>query len=193
MASDFRDLLDDLKERNRATLNAMMPLVYAELKRLAAAYMQHERTDHTLQPTALVHEAYLRLVGQRSVDWSDRAHTLGIAARMMRRVLVDHAAGRNADKRLGKLSRAPLDEEASAYQPIEIDTIDLDRALNRLAELDARQAAIVELRFFGGLTIEEAAEALGIAPVTVQREWATARLWLLRYISEEPVAMNPER
>ena len=185
MASDFRNLLDGLKKPNRAKLDAMMPVVYSELRRLAAAYMQRERAEHTLQPTALVHEAYLRLVGQQSVDWSDRARVLGVAARMMRRVLIDHAAGHNADKRLGQLARVPLDEGTAASKPIEVDAIDLDRALNRLAELDARQAAIVELRFFGGLTIEEAAEALGIAPVTVQREWATARLWLLRHIHEQ--------
>jgi RNA polymerase sigma-70 factor (ECF subfamily) len=170
------------QEGERAGLDAIMPALYAELRRLAGACMQRERPDHTLQTTALVHEAYLRLRGQETVDWKNRAHVLALAARMMRRILTDYADARNRKKRPWKLSRAPLDEDVSSTPPPAVDFIDLDRALRRLAELDPQQASVVELRFFGGLTIQEAAEALGISEATVEREWSTARLWLLHRI-----------
>ncbi len=186
MGASFQGLLSDLKQGKRAALDAMMPAVYTELRRVAAAYLHRERHDHTLQPTALVHEAYLRLIGQREVDWKSRAHVIALGAQMMRRVLIDHAIGRNAAKRAGKLCRVPLDEGVRVVPPAEVDFLDLDRALNTLNEIDPQQATIVELRFFGGLTIEETAEVLDLSPTTVQREWAVARLWLLRHVTEEP-------
>lgn len=170
------------RQGERAGLDAVMPALYAELRRLAGACMQRERPDHTLQATALVHEAYLRLRGQETVDWKNRAHVLALAARMMRRILTDYADARNRKKRPWKLSRIPLEEDVGSTPPPAVDFIDLDRALSRLAELDPQQASVVELRFFGGLTIQEAAEALGISEATVEREWSTARLWLLHRI-----------
>jgi RNA polymerase sigma factor (TIGR02999 family) len=157
-----------------------MPLVYTELRKLAASYLRVERPDHTLQPTALVHEAYLRLVDQRSVNWQNRAHFFGIAAQMMRRILVDHARRRQAAKRDGATYRLyTSEEEATARDP---ELLALDEALSGLEALDARQARIVELRFFGGLTVEETAEVAGVSPATVKREWRTARAWLAREI-----------
>lgn len=182
MRDGLRQHITGLSEGDRAGLDAVMPALYAELRRLARSCMQRERSDHTLQTTALVHEAYLRLRGQETVDWKNRAHVLALAARMMRRILIDYADARNRKKRPWKLSRAPLEEDMKASPPPAVDFIDLDRALTRLAELDPQQASVVELRFFGGLTIREAAEALGISEATVEREWSTARLWLLRQI-----------
>jgi RNA polymerase sigma-70 factor (ECF subfamily) len=167
-----------------------MPVLYADLRQMASAYMRKERPDHTLQPTALVHEAYLRLAGQHQVDWSNRAQVLGLAARMMRRVLTDYATSRNAVKRMGKLSRAALEEVTSgiaARFDRGIEFMDLNRALTRLEEIDPQMATIVELRFFGGLTTPEVSEVIGISTATVEREWSTARIWLLRQIHEKNV------
>lgn len=175
MASGFRKLLGDLQSGNRAALDEMMPEVYAELRRLAASYMQRERPQHTLEPTALVNEAYLRLVGQERVDWNNRAQLLGVAARMMRRVLLDHAAGRNAAKRQGLLIQTQLREAQAASEPKPVDIVDLDTALSELGVLDPQLATLVELRFFGSLTIDEAAAVLSASPATVEREWAAAR------------------
>ena len=162
-------------------LDAMLPAIYAELKRLARIYLSRERPDHTLQPTALVHEAYMSLVGQREVDWRNRAQFLGVAAGAMRRVLLHHAEKRNAQKRDGARERVTLDEEVAAIeQQSSVDILDLNRALDKLAQLDARQAQIVELRVFGGLTVEEIGEVVGISPATVKRDWSVARLWLRR-------------
>jgi len=153
-------------------------MVYAELRRLAASYMRKERCDHTLQATALVHEAYLKLIEQRSVNWQSRAHFFGIAAQIMRRILVDHARGHLRDKRGGGQQEVPLDE-AIIFAPEQSgELINLDEALNRLATLDPRQAKIVELRFFGGLNVDETAEVLGISPKTVKRDWSVAKAWL---------------
>ncbi len=184
MGGGFRKLLGDLQNGNRAALDEMMPEVYAELRRLAEGYMQHERPRHTLQPTALVNEAYLRLIGQESVDWHNRAQLLGVAARMMRRVLLDHAAGHNAAKRPGLLARAEIDEAQAASMPKPVDILDLDIALNELSALDPQLSTLVELRFFGGLTIDEAAEVLGASAATIEREWAAARLWLRRRLNK---------
>ena len=184
MSDRFLGLLAELTGGDRGALDRMMPSVYAELRRLAGAYMREERHDHTLQPTALVHEAYLRLVGQQQLDWANRAQVLGLAAMTMRRVLIDHADGRNRQKRPWKLSREPLNEAAATTDPVSIDVLDLDAALTRLAQVDPRQATVVELRFFGGLTIAEVSQILGISDATVEREWATARLWLLHRISK---------
>lgn len=173
-------LLKDWSGGDGAALERLMPLVYGELRRLAASYLRVERKDHTLQPTALVHEAYLRLVDQRSVNWQNRAHFFGIAARMMRRILVDHARRRQAAKRDAPALMIEVFGGAGGERDPEL--LALDEALSGLEALDARQAKIVELRFFGGLTVEETAQAEGISPATVKREWRTARAWLAREI-----------
>ena len=160
-----------------------MPLVYAELHRLAASYLSRERSNHTLQPTALVNEAYLRLIDQNSVAWQNRAQFFGIAAQMMRRILVNHARDRHADKRGGDAIRLSLDDAISFFEERDVNLVALSDALEQLAKLDLRQSQIVELRFFGGLTIEEVAEHLHASPATIKREWTTAKLWLLREIS----------
>ena|SRR5579884_1365699 len=162
----------------------MLPLVYEELRRLAAAYLRSERRDHTLQPTALVNEAYMKLVDQHSVDWRNRAHFLGVAANTMRRVLATHGERRRALKRSGGGVRVTLAEGFAARAPVEIDFIALNDALDRLSSLDSRQAQVVELRYFGGLTFEEAAEVLGVSVPTVKRDWSSARLWLMREMKE---------
>jgi RNA polymerase sigma factor (TIGR02999 family) len=175
---DITALLKDWSGGDREALERLMPIVYGELKRLASSYLRSERADHTLQPTALVHEAYLRLQGQRSVIWSNRAHFFGIAARIMRRILVDHARRRRAAKRDAAALRLTLVDDASADRAPEL--IALDTALTSLEKLDPQQARVVELRYFGGLTVEETAEAAGISTATVKREWRTARAWLRR-------------
>ena len=157
-----------------------MPLVYEELRRLANHYLRQERSDHTLQSTALVHEAYLRLAGHNPPEWKNRAHFFGIAARIMRQILVEHARGRNAIKRGGDACRMDLDETIEFPVRTNLNVLELDRALSQLADLDAQQGRIVELRFFAGLKIEDTSEVLGISPATVKREWVTARLWLYR-------------
>ena len=164
---------------DRASLDQLMPGYYSELRRLAQLCLIGERPGHTLQPTALVHEAYLRLAGQHKVDWECRTQVLALAARMMRRILVNHAEARNAQKR-GQGCQIELDRELDLIEGGRIDIQPLDEALNRLATLDERQARIVEMRFFGGLNVEETAAAIGISSATVKREWKSARLWLIR-------------
>jgi RNA polymerase sigma factor (TIGR02999 family) len=158
-------------------LDELMPLVYDELRRLAQQYLSGERGGHTLQTTALVHEAYLRLVDQKSVNWQNRAQFFGIAAQMMRRILINHARERNAQKRQGYATKISLDDAVGLFEKRELDLVALDEALNELATLDPQQTQIVELRFFGGLTIEEVAEVAGISPATTKREWDSAKLW----------------
>jgi len=165
-----------------------MPLVYDELRRLARHYLRQERSDHTLQSTALVHEAYLRLAGQSPPQWQNRAHFYGIAAHLMRQILVEHARSRGAAKRGGGATRLELDESLSLVEQNGVDVIVLDKALRELTELDAQQGRIVELRFFAGLTIEDTSEVLGISPATVKREWVTARAWLFRAMTGEAPA-----
>jgi RNA polymerase sigma factor (TIGR02999 family) len=160
-----------------------MPVVYDELRRLAKNYLSRERPDHTLQTTALVHEAYLRLIDQKSVDWQNRAQFFGIAAQMMRRILINHAKDRQAQKRQGYATKVSLDEAVTFYEKREVDLMALDEALNDLAALDPQQTRIVELRFFGGLTIEEVSTVLGISPATTKREWDSAKLWLRRQLN----------
>jgi RNA polymerase sigma factor (TIGR02999 family) len=162
------------------TVNAALPAVYDELRQLAANYLRRERTDHTLQPTALVHESYLRLLNQKTVDWSNRLEFLSIAARMMRRILADHAIARKAEKRGGGAPKLELDAALDFCNDRAIDIAAVDDALRDLEAMDARQAHLVELRFFGGLTIDETAEVMAISPATVKREWMTARRWLQR-------------
>ena len=160
-------------------LDHLLPLVYEELRRQASRYMHREPVGHALQPTALVHEAYLRLIDQRQVQWRNRAHFFGVAAQLMRRILVDHARSRSADKRGGDWERVPLvEDEVIAAGPSEVDVLTLHETLERHAAFDPRQERIVELRYFGGLTIEEAAEVIGISAATVVREWTVAKAWL---------------
>ena len=166
-------------------LGTMIPEVYEHLRSLAEDYLRGERANHTLQPTALVHEAYLRLRDQRKVDWRNRAQFLGIAAQMMRRVLKNYAVARTAEKRGGQDQlRLTLDEAIEFYQRADVSVAAVDEALTELEKLDPRQAQIVEMRFFGGLTIEEIAKLLKVSPATVKREWSTAKLWLQHALSE---------
>ena len=161
-----------------------IPLIYRELRRCAAAHLRRERPGQTLQPTALVHEAYIRLVDQRQAVWRSRAHFLAVASEMMRRILVDRARARLAAKRSGRWDRVTLDDDCGlAGLPVGIDTLDLHTALERLAALDARKSRIAELRFFGGLSLEEMSEVLQLSPRTVDRHWQAARAWLFRELS----------
>jgi RNA polymerase sigma-70 factor, ECF subfamily len=177
-------LLVEWGSGNQSALDQLMPLVYAELRRLASNYLRHERVNHTLQPTALVNEAYLRLVDQRSVRWQNRAQFFGVAAQLMRRILVDHARLHQAAKRGGteqhRLSLSNLDHLAN--EP-EIDFLALHEALDELEKIDPQQSRIVELKFFGGLSIDETAEVLSIGHATVERDWKMARAWLRSKLS----------
>jgi RNA polymerase sigma factor (TIGR02999 family) len=164
----------------------LLPLVYQQLRRSAAAYLRRERGDHTLQPTALVHEAYLRLVGQDRVAWQNRGHFFGVAAQMMRRILVDCARERHAAKRPGAGLRVALDDRIGAVGPPDVEVLLLEQALEELTVLDPRQGQIVELRYFGGLSETEVAETLSVSRSTVTREWQTARAWLYRRITGGP-------
>ena len=168
----------DWGRSDKAGLDQMLPVVYQELHRLASHYLSREAPGHTLQPTALVHEAYLRLVDQRRVDWRNRAQFLGLAASMMRRILVNHARDRAARKRGGNPERVSLSLVESPSGRPDIELIALEEALQRLAALDQRKGRVVELKFFGGLTIDEIAEVMAISPATGEREWAFARAWL---------------
>ena len=168
------------------SLEEALPLVYEELRRLAANYLRRERSDHTLQPTALVHEAYLRLSGQRNVCWENRGQFLGIAAQMMRRILANHATGRATARRGGGTDKLTLDAAVDFFDRRDLSIAAVDQALRDLEKLDPRQGHIVELRFFGGLTIEEVGEVLSVSPATVKREWNTAKLWLHRELTNPP-------
>lgn len=177
-------LLVDWSNGDQAALDKLMPVVYDELRRLAGNYLRRERAGHTLQPTALVNEAYMKLVDQRNARWQNRAQFFGVAAQLMRRILVDHARVRQAQKRGGSNQQqlSLSDADRIAEKP-NIDLLALHEALNDLAAIDEQQARIVELRFFGGLTIEEASEVLGISHATVERDWTMARAWLRRELS----------
>ena len=173
------ELLNAWSDGRREALDDLMPIVYADLKRVAAGYMRREAAGHAPQPTALVHEAYVRLVDQKQVKWRNRAHFFGVAAVLMRRILVDHARRRRAEKRGGDWERVTLaGDEAVANSHKEIDVLALDEALERLAQFDRQQERIVELRYFGGLTIDETAEVVGISAAAVVREWTIAKAWL---------------
>lgn len=165
---------------DEAALGTLLPLVEAELRRLARAYMARERVGHTLQTTALVNEAYLRLIDARQVRWQDRAHFLGIAARLMRRVLVDHARARGVQKRGAGGYQVPLDDNMAVSPAPDVNLLALDHALEALASVDERKSRVIEMRFFGGMTVEETAEVLHVSPDTVKRDWRLAKLWLLR-------------
>ena len=170
---------------DRGALDALTPLVYSELRRLAQSHFRGERSDHTLEGTVLVHETYLKLVDQNRVKWKNRAHFFAIAARMMRRILVDHARAHNAAKR-GSGQRIAIDDAHAISEPRDADLIALDAALARLAEFDPRQTRIVELRFFGGLTLDETAEVMSLSRATIKREWSVAKAWLYGQLAESP-------
>ena len=184
-SQDVTALLGDWGRGDRTALNQLLPLVYAELRRVAARQLRNERADHTLQPTALVHEAYIKLVDQRHVDWQNRAHFFGVAAQVMRRILVDHARRHSASKRGDGVRCVSIDEARDVAASDEIPILALDHALDRLEKVDAELAKIVELRAFGGLTIEEAAHVLGVSPSTAKRDWRTAKAWLTRELGSE--------
>jgi RNA polymerase sigma factor (TIGR02999 family) len=176
-------MLADWRQGDQEALGKLMPLVYDELRRLAKSYLRRETSGHTLQTTALVHEAYLRLIDQRVDNWQNRAHFFGIAAQLMRRILIDHARSKQAAKRGSGETRLSLDEALEVSGKNEAELLALDEALTALAAFDPRQGRIIELRYFGGLSIEETAEVLGLSPATVKREWTTAKAWLYRELS----------
>jgi RNA polymerase sigma-70 factor, ECF subfamily len=184
-AAQFTYLLRDLQGGKKQALDQIMPLVYAELHRMADNYLRQERDGHTLQPTALVHEAYLRLIGQEQPDYQSRAHFCGVAAQVMRQILVDHARRRNAAKRGGGEPRLPLNEDLDYTQERASELVALDDALSALAVDDAQKARLVELRFFGGLTAEESAEVTGLTPQTIYRELRVAQAWLQRELDRK--------
>jgi RNA polymerase sigma factor (TIGR02999 family) len=177
-------LLSRWRAGDREALDALLPLVYEELRRLARHYLQQERRDHTLHSTALVHEAYVRLLGQDPPEWKSRAHFFGVAARLMRQILVDHARNHKAAKRGGNSLKLTLQEGLVERKGKDLDVVALDDALNQLARLSPQQSEIVELRFFSGLTIEDTSEVLGISPATVKRSWTAARAWLFREMNQ---------
>ncbi len=177
------ELLASLRDESRGSIDELLPVVYQELKRLAGRHLSRERAGHTLQPTALVHEAYLRLIGQTEVEWSSRAHFFGIASRLMREILIEHARNRNRLKRGGEFkTQIALDDAVSFGDRQPLDVLAVDEALLKLEALDEKQARIVELKFFGGLTIEEIAEVEHVSVATVKREWSTAKLFLRRML-----------
>jgi RNA polymerase sigma factor (TIGR02999 family) len=182
---DVTALLADWSRGDRGALDQLLPLVYAELRQIASRQLRRERTEHTLQPTALVHEVYLRMVDQRQVDWKDRAHFFGVAAHVMRRILVDHARRHDAGKRGDGVPPLPIDAAGETAAADAIPVLALDLALQKLAGFDADLARMVELRAFGGLTIEEAACVLNVTPATAKREWRTAKAWLGRELGFE--------
>src|SRR5262245_19435503 len=177
-SSEISLLLDQYREGQPEAFGKLMALVYDDLRRLAAWQLQTERQEHTLQPTALVHEAYLKLSGQNPVDWQNKAHFFALAAQVMRHILVDHARTRHRDKRGGGQDCVALDDALNLSHPSEPGLVELDEALNTLAQQDARKCRIVELRYFGGLSIDETADVLGVSPATVRREWTLAKAWL---------------
>jgi RNA polymerase sigma factor (TIGR02999 family) len=183
MPPTVTQLLVSWGKGDKDALDELVPVVYGELRRQARRYLRREKVGHTLQTTALIHEAYLRLVDQKNVQWQNRAHFFGIAAQLMRRILVDHARGKKRDKRGGSGVRVSLGEATAVSKGQDLDVVALDEALNRLSKIDEQQGRIVELRFFSGLTVEETAEVLNISTATVKRDWSMARAWLHREIS----------
>jgi len=179
-------LLRAWSDGDETALEQLLPLVEAELRRLARGYIARERRGHTLQTTALINEAFLRLVEAKGLRWQDRAHFIGISARLMRRVLVDHARARGSRKRGGAVQRVTLDEAAAVSPALNLDLLALDRALDALAAVDARKARVIELRFFGGLSVEETAEVLHVSTDTIKRDWRLAKLWLVREMTGTP-------
>lgn len=179
-AKEVTRLLQDLSHGDQDAAAELVPLLYNELRRLAASYLRSERSNHTLQPTALVHEAYLRLVDQKDMQWKNRNHFLAVAAQSMRRILVDYARGHQAAKRGGAAPKVSLNEAVIVSKERVGDLVALDEILTCLAAIDPQQVRVVELRFFGGLTVEETAEVIGTSPATVKRDWTMAKAWLAR-------------
>ena len=175
---EVMQLLQAASQGSEQAVNQLLPVVYDELRGLAASFFNHERNDHTLQPTALVHEAYMKLIGQRKIDWKDRAQFFGAASTVMRRILVDHARKHKAAKRGGGQKKSALDVTLASFEERAVDIVSLDEALQRLAQIDERKCKIVELRFFGGFTVSETASLLEIPLRTVEREWTMAKAWL---------------
>lgn len=181
---DITRMLIDLTDGKKEVVNEIMPLVYHELRKLAGNYLRRERSDHTLQPTALVHEAYMKLIDQKQVKWQNRAHFFGIAAQIMRRILLDYARKHRAEKRGGPGEDLPLEDEILIISnERSAKLLALDEALEKLAQMDQTKARIVELRYFGGLSVEETAEVLGVSQITVKRHWRMAKAWLYGQIS----------
>lgn len=184
MPENITQLLNEWSDGDERALDRLTPLVYEELRQQAARYLRRERPGHTMQTTALINEAYLRLIDAKEVRWQGRAHFFAIAANLMRRILVDHARQRNAAKRGGSPLRVTIDRIVATAKQSNIEVLAIDEALTKLAAIDRQQAQIVELRFFSGLSVEETAAALGISPRTVKRDWSVARAWLRREIGE---------
>jgi RNA polymerase sigma factor (TIGR02999 family) len=184
-SSEISLLLDQYRDGQAEAFGKLMALVYDDLRRLAAWQLQAERSEHTLQPTALVHEAYLKLAGQNPVEWQNKAHFFALAAQVMRHILVDHARTKQRGKRGGGQANVALDKVLNVSRTSEPNLIELDEALSTLAKQDARKSQIVELRYFGGLSIEETAEVLEISPATVRREWTLAKAWLQRELRKD--------
>jgi RNA polymerase sigma factor (TIGR02999 family) len=187
-SGEITQLLQGWRDGDRKALDELLPIVYKQLRQLARFQLRHERSDHTLQSTALVHEAYVRLLGQNPPKWEGRSHFFAIAAQLMRQILVDHARRHRAGKRGGGAAQISLEDTALLLpaKGKDVDVVALDDALKTLARLDARKAQVVELRFFGGLTFDETAEVLGVSAITVSRDWSTARAWLHREMSSRP-------
>jgi RNA polymerase sigma factor (TIGR02999 family) len=185
-SSEVTELLRQWSDGRQEALDQLMPQIYAELRRLASSYLRRERPDHTLQATALVHEAFLKLIDQRAVQWQNRAHFFGIAAQAMRRILVDHARAHASGKRGDGQRPVSLDDAHVPTGTPNLDLLALDEVLTRLAAFDSQQSRVVELRFFGGLTMEETAEVLHISPATVGREWTVAKAWLYAELQRSP-------
>jgi RNA polymerase sigma factor (TIGR02999 family) len=180
-------LLAQLRAGDQDAANRLIPLIYSELRRMASAYLQRERPDHTLQPTALVNEAYLRLLGDQEIAWQNRAHFFALAANTMRKVLVDYARRRRAEKRGGANARKVEIDEGLLSTPAKLDNfLAVDEALTHLARLDPQQSRLIELRFFAGLSLDEVAEVMGVSPITIGREWRSAKAWLRRELSGRP-------
>lgn len=182
---EITKLLLEFSGKREEVANELLPLIYDELKRIAANYLRRERSDHTLQPTALVHEAYLKMIDITQINWQNKAHFLGVAANQMRRILVDYARQHNADKRGGEFHILTLNEEIDKAIEQSTELIALDDALNELARMDPVKAKLVELRYFGGLTFEETAEVLGVSVITVKRHWRMTKAWLYGQLSNK--------
>lgn len=182
-SNQVTELLVRWRGGDKAALDSLMPLVYAELRRIANHYLQRERSDHTLQSTALVHEAYVRLTQQDLPQWQNRAHFFAVAAQLMRQILVDHARSHRASKRGGSVYKLALEDAEEQANVLDVDIVALDDALKSLAVMDTQQSRVVELKFFGGLSVEDTAEVLGVSASTVKRDWTTARAWLFRELN----------
>lgn len=183
--SEVTRLLDRWTEGDKSALPKLMPLIVEDLRGIARKHLAQEKPAHTLQPTALVNEVFLRLMNRRQVSWESRAHFFGFAAQLMRRVLVDHARGKGAAKRGSHLPKASLDEALAMAETRDLDLLALDEALNDLARIDPQGSRVVEMRFFAGLTHEEIAQVLGVSPITARRQWNTAKLWLFRHLKSD--------